>query len=199
MCSLFVRWSQLPPWSDFFFLRENMYLSVKWLQLLKCKAIAMYHIKIASKKIFFIALTRDEPTFFWKSVMFLYLSDILICFVAVVQSVSCVWLCNAMDCSMPGFPVLHCLPKFAQIHVHWVDDDIQPSHPLSPTCPPALNLSQHWDLFQWVGCLHQVAKILEFRHLSFQWISRVDFPLGLAGLIFLQSNGLSRVFSSTTI
>ena len=47
-----------------FFLRENMYLSVKWLHLLKCKAIAVYHIKITSKKIFFIALTRDEPTFF---------------------------------------------------------------------------------------------------------------------------------------
>ena len=37
-----------------------------------------------------------------------------------------------MDCSRPGFPVLHYLPEFAQTHVHWVDDAIQPCHPLSP-------------------------------------------------------------------
>ena len=53
-----------------------------------------------------------------------------------------------MDCSTPGFPVLHYLPEFAQTHVHWVDDVIQPSHPLSPLSPPALNLSQHQGLFQ---------------------------------------------------
>ena len=49
--------------------------------------------------------------------------------------------------------------------------------PLSPPSPPALNLSQHQGLFQWVGCLHQVAKVLELQlqHQSFQWISRVDF------------------------
>ena len=45
-------------------------------------------------------------------------------------------------CSTPGFPVLHYLLKFAQTHVHWLGDAIQPSHPLSPTSP-ALNLSQH--------------------------------------------------------
>ena len=38
--------------------------------------------------------------------------------VAVVQSLSCLWLCDPMDYSMPGFPALHYLPKFAQIHVH---------------------------------------------------------------------------------
>ena len=42
-----------------------------------------------------------------------------------------------MDCSMPGFPVLQYLPEFAQTHVHWVSDAIQPSHPLSPPSPPA--------------------------------------------------------------
>ena len=60
----------------------------------------------------------------------------------VVQSLSWVWLCNLMDCSMPGFPGLHCLPEFAEIHVRWGDDAIQPSHSLSPPSPPALNLSQ---------------------------------------------------------
>ena len=47
-----------------------------------------------------------------------------------------------MDCSTPGFPVLHHLPELAQTHVHWVGDTIQPSHPLSSTSPPALSLSQ---------------------------------------------------------
>ena len=47
----------------------------------------------------------------------------------------CPTLCNPMDCSTPGFPVLHYLTDFAQTHVHWVDDVIQPSHPLSPASP----------------------------------------------------------------
>ena len=56
---------------------------------------------------------------------------------------SCPTLCGPMDCSTPGFPVLHHLPELAQIHVHWVGDAIQPSHPLSSPSPPAFNLSQH--------------------------------------------------------
>ena len=46
-----------------------------------------------------------------------------------------------MDCSMTGSLVLHYLPEFAQTHVHWVNDAIQPSHPLLPTSLPALNLT----------------------------------------------------------
>ena len=53
----------------------------------------------------------------------------------VVQLLSHVQLCDPMDCSMPGFPVLHCLLEFAQIHVHRVGDAIQSSHPLSPPFP----------------------------------------------------------------
>ena len=53
----------------------------------------------------------------------------------------------------------------------WVGDAIQPSHPLSSPSPPALSLSQHQGLFQWVGSSYQVAKVLEFQlqHQSFQW------------------------------
>ena len=61
---------------------------------------------------------------------------------------SCPTLCDPMDCSTPGFPVLHYLLEFAQTHVHQANDAIQPSHPLLPTSPPALNLSQHQDPFQ---------------------------------------------------
>ena len=53
-------------------------------------------------------------------------------------------------------------------------DAIQPSHPLSSPSPPAHNLSQPQNLFQWVSSLHQVAKVLELQlqHQSFQWIFR---------------------------
>ena len=73
--------------------------------------------------------------------------------------------------------VHHQLPKLAQIHVHWVGDAIQPSHPLSSPSSLTFNLSQHQGLFQWVSSLHQVAKVLEFQlqHQSFQWIFRTDF------------------------
>ena len=84
---------------------------------------------------------------------------------------------DPMDGSMPGFPVLHYLPEFVQTHDCWVDDAIQPSHPLLSPSPPALSLSQHQSLFQWVSSSHQVAKVLELQlqHQSFQWIFMVDF------------------------
>ena len=71
-----------------------------------------------------------------------------------------------MDCSTPGFPVNHQLLELAQTHVHRVGDAIQSSHPLSSPSPPALNLSQHLGLFQWVSSSHQVAKVLELQLLS---------------------------------
>ena len=59
---------------------------------------------------------------------------------------SCPTLCSPMNCSTPGFPVHHQLPKLAQTHVHRVSDAIQPSHPLSSPSPPAFSLSQHQSL-----------------------------------------------------
>ena len=64
----------------------------------------------------------------------------------VLHSLSCLILCDLIDCSMTGFP-LH-LPELAQIHVHQVSDAIQPSHPLLSPCPPAFNLIQHQGLSQ---------------------------------------------------
>ena len=97
-----------------------------------------------------------------------------------------------MDCSMPGFPVLHYLPEFAQTHVYWVVDAIQISHPLSSPSPPAFNLSKHQGLFQWVVSSHQ--------YWSFSFSIRTPnvqgwFPLGLPDLISLLSKQHSGVFS----
>ena len=93
-------------------------------------------------------------------------------FSSVAQS--CPSLCEPMDCSTPGLPVYNQLPEFTQIHVHWIGDGIQPSHPLSSPSPPASSLSKHQGLLQWVSSLHQAAKVLEFQlqRQSFQWIFR---------------------------
>ena len=88
------------------------------------------------------------------------------CCSSVAQS--CPALCDPMDYSTPGCPVLHHLPEFAQVHVHCINDAIQTSHPLSPSSPSAFSLSQHQGLFQRVSSLHQVAKVLELQHQYFQ-------------------------------
>ena len=82
----------------------------------------------------------------------------------------CLTLCNPVDCRTSDFLVHHYLLEFAQTHVHWISDAIQQSHPLSSSSPPALNLSQHQGLFQWVSSLHQVVKVLklQLQHQPFQ-------------------------------
>ena len=71
---------------------------------------------------------------------------------------------------------LNYLPEFAQTHVHWVNDAIQPSNPLLPPSLPILNLLQHQGLFQWGDSSPQVVKVLELQlwHQSLQWISSVQ-------------------------
>ena len=91
----------------------------------------------------------------------------------VIQSSQTLWPYGLN--STPGFPVFQDLPELAQTHVHWVNDAIQPSHPLLPPFPPALDLSQHQGLFQWVGSSHWVVKALELQRQSLQWILKVDF------------------------
>ena len=119
----------------------------------------------------------------------------ILCCCSVTKS--CPPLCKPMNCSTPGFSVLHYLPEFAQTQVHWVSDAIQPSHPLLSPSLLALNISQHQSFFQRVSSSHQVAKTLELQLQPFQlkgW-----FPLELTVLISLLSKGLSRVFCSTTV
>ena len=65
--------------------------------------------------------------------LFIYFSPCIYkcsCCCSVAQS--CPTLCDLMDYSMPGFPFLHYLSEFAQTHIHWVSDAIQPSNPLQP-------------------------------------------------------------------
>ena len=106
----------------------------------------------------------------------------------------CLNFCNPIDFSMPGFPVLHRLPELAQTHIHWVGDAMQPS------CPPVFSLSQSRVFpnesalcIKWSSIgTSTSASLLPMN--SQGW-----FPLGLTGLISLQSKGLSRVFSNTTV
>ena len=105
-----------------------------------------------------------------------------------------------MDCSMPGLSVLHHLPEFAQVHVHCIDNVIQPSHSLTPYSPSAFNLSQHQGLFQRVSCLHLVTRYWSFSFSnspSNEYLGLISFRMDW--LISLLSKGLSRVFSSTTV
>ena len=119
-------------------------------------------------------------------------------FSSVTQS--CPTLCDPMNRSTPGLPVHHHLPVFTQTHIHRVSGAIQPSHPLSSPSPPAPNPSQHQSLFQWVNSLHEVAKTGASALASFlPKKSQGWSPSEWNGWISLQSKGLSRVFSNTTV
>ena len=140
---------------------------------------------------------KERDLIFTKRKIINHVKRVLHC--CVVQSLGHVWLFVTQWTQPNGtqsLPVFHCLPEFAQTHVHWVNDAIQPSRPLSPPSPSTLNLSQHQGLFHWVSSSHQVAKVLELQHHSFQWIFGVDFLEDW--LISLLSKGLPRAFSSTT-
>ena len=116
------------------------------------------------------------------------------CYYCLVTNL-CPTLCNPLDFSTPGFPVLHCLPEFTRTHVHLVGDAIQPSHPQLPLLLlPSVFLSIR--VFSTELTLH----IRWPEYLSMQLPVNIQgwFPVGLNGLLSLKSKGLSRVFSSTT-
>ena len=121
--------------------------------------------------------------------------------ISVQFSRSCPTLCNTMNCSMPGFPVHHQLPEFTQTHVHWVSDAIQPSHPLVILFFSRLQFfpaSGSFPVSRFFSSGDQsigVSASASVLPMSMQdW-----FPLGWTGWISLQSKGLSRVFSNTTV
>ena len=105
-----------------------------------------------------------------------------------------------MDCSMPGFPVLDYFTEFAQTHVHWVSDAIQPSYPLpSSSCLQSFPESGSFpvsQLFTSGDPSIGVSASASVLPVNIQGC----FPLRLTGgLISLLSKGLLRIFSSTTV
>ena len=84
---------------------------------------------------------------YWHLVHILFIPLLTLGHISSVQFSSvvqlCLTLCDPMDWSMPGFPVHHQFSELTQTHVHWVDDNIQPSHPLSYPSPPTFSHSQH--------------------------------------------------------
>ena len=112
----------------------------------------------------------------------------------------CPALWNSMDWSMPGFPVHHQLSEFAQTHVHWVADAIQPPHPLSPSSPLALNLSQRQSLFQWVSPSYQVAKVLELQlSPSNEYSGMISFWIDWFDLLPLQESLKIQLLENPTV
>ena len=97
----------------------------------------------------------------------------------------CCLVGNAMDCIMQGFPDLHYLLEFAQIHVHWVGDVIQPSHPLLPSCPlpsifPSVRVfsSESALHIKWPKCWSFSFSISLSNEYPGLISFRMDFPLG---------------------
>ena len=111
---------------------------------------------------------------------------------------SCPTLYYPMNCSTTGFPVLHCLPEFAQTYVHWVSNAIHPSSVIPFCCPQSFPTSESFPVSQLFASGGQSTGISTSASVLTANIQGW-FPLGLAGLITLLSKGLSRVFSSTTV
>ena len=97
--------------------------------------------------------------------------------------------CNPMKCSMPGFPVLHYLLEFSQIHLHCVNDTIQTSLPLLPSSPPTLNLSEHW-VFSSELALHirwpKYWRLSSSVHLSNEYSGLISFRMDWFDLLSVQ-------------
>ena len=111
----------------------------------------------------------------------------LCCCWAVTKLCPTLWGC--MDCSMPGFPVLHYLPEFAQIHGHWVSDAISPSHPLLLSSPSALNLSQQQVFSNELVLRIRWPKYLSFsfsNHPSNEYSALISFRIDWFDLLAVQ-------------
>ena len=123
--------------------------------------------------------TKSNPSPVQKRVVFIVVESLS-------PKASCFWCCcwvaklcptlwDSKDCSPPGSSVLHYLPEVAQVHLHWIVGaylTISSSVASFSFCPQS---PQHQSHFQWVSSSHQVAKVLELQHQSFQWIFRVNF------------------------
>ena len=113
--------------------------------LLLLSSLFHFFYFIFSAPISFSLCSPISPSLFLCSFSSLYQVFSSVQFSSVAQS--CLTLCDPMNCSTPGLPVHHQLPEFTQTPVHRVGDAVQPFHALSSPSP-ALNLSQHQDLFR---------------------------------------------------
>ena len=116
---------------------------------------------------------------------------------------SCLTLCNLLDCSMPGFPVLHHLPELVQTHVHWVGDAIQGScPPFMPfsSCLLSFPVSGSFPMSQLFGSIRwpKYWSISTFSiSPSKEYLGLISFRIDLFDLLAVQ--GTPRVFSNTTV
>ena len=145
--------------------------------------------------IFIVFISRSNISFFKSPSHFYNLQ-----FSSVAQS--CPTLCDPMNCSTPGLPVHHQLLEFTQTHIHWVGDAIQPSHPLlSPSPapnPPLPRASESFPVSQLFASSGQSTRVSALASVLPK-NTQDRSPLGWTGWISLQSKGLSRVFSNTTV
>ena len=143
---------------------------------------------------------------FKKSILFALIFKIYIwirinSYVSSVQLLSCVRFFEIPWTAAPqASPVHHQFPEFFQTHVHWVGDAIKSSHTLSSPSPPALNLSQIRVFLN--ESVHHIRWPKDWNSASVSVLPmniQDWFPWGWTGWISLQSKGLSRVFSKTTV
>ena len=122
------------------FTYENIYSSEYFTMWQDIKSNSLYSsVCLCWLSILYVQFSLQRVRHNWATFTFTFR------FSSVVQL--CLTLCDPMDWSTTGFLVHHQLPELAQAHVYWVSNAIQPSHPLSPPYPPALNLSQHQSIF----------------------------------------------------
>ena len=115
------------------------------------------------------------------------------------QLLSCLTICDLLDCSRPGFPVLHCLPKFAQVYVHRVSDAIELSSSAAPFfCIQSFPSSGSFPMSELFTSGGQSIGVSASAS-AFSMNSQGWFPLGFIGWISLQSKGLWRIFSNTAV
>ena len=121
-----------------------------------------------------------------------------------VQSLSCVWLCDPMDCSMSVLPVHHQLPEFTQTHVHWVGDAIQASHPLSFPSPPSIRVfsnesvlyitwPKYWSFSFSISLSNEYSGLISLR---MEWLDLLDVQGTLKSLLQHHSSKASILWLS---
>ena len=173
---------------------------------LTCRRILLYFIILTFQSRYWVISRWFQPKTENQCLARLYMLHTMMTYcIACCCSVPklCPTPCNLVDCSTSGFLVFHCLPKFSQTQVHWVNDAIQPSHSLSTvtrfsSCPQSFPASESFPmswLFAVSGQIIGASATVSVLPMNIQgW-----FPLGLTSLISLLSKRLSRVFPSTTI